>query len=87
MDQPLGTHVGNSLEVIRVLEVLRGRGPDDLKELCVELAGWMFSSRRCRPRLWRKGKLDAGNNLSPQAKAFDKFRQMVSLQGGDVGAL
>ena len=42
MDQPLGTHVGNSLEVAEVLDVLRGSGPDDLKELCVELAGWMF---------------------------------------------
>src|ERR1700747_561148 len=42
MDQPLGRSVGNSLEVIEVLEVLRGGGPDDLRELCFELAGWMF---------------------------------------------
>src|SRR5271169_2442095 len=42
MDQPLGTHVGNSLEVVEVLDVLRGQGSADLKELCLELAGWMF---------------------------------------------
>src|SRR5277367_3255316 len=41
MNQPLGRYVGNSLEVVEVLEVLRGQGPDDLRELCLELAGWM----------------------------------------------
>src|SRR5215813_3416693 len=42
MDQPLGMKAGNSLEVIDVLEVLQGCGPNDLRELCLELAGWMF---------------------------------------------
>src|SRR6201981_976122 len=42
MDQPLGTHVGNSLEVIEVLDVLRGAGPEDLRELCLHLSGWML---------------------------------------------
>jgi pyrimidine-nucleoside phosphorylase len=85
MDQPLGTHVGNSLEVIEVLEVLRGRGPDDLKELCIELAGWMFHLGGAAATV-AQGKLDA-EQLIASGKALDKFRQMVSLQGGDVGAL
>src|SRR5205807_7402720 len=42
MDQPLGLLVGNSLEVAEVLDVLRGAGPQDLRDLCLELAGWMF---------------------------------------------
>src|SRR5947199_6112140 len=42
MNQPLGRMVGNSLEVAEVLDVLRGAGPQDLRELCLELAGWMF---------------------------------------------
>jgi len=42
MDQPLGQYAGNSLEVIEVLEVLRGGGPKDLVALCHELAAWMF---------------------------------------------
>src|SRR5580765_591002 len=42
MDQPLGRYVGNALEVVEVLEVLRGEGPDDLRNLCHELTAWMF---------------------------------------------
>jgi len=85
MDQPLGTHVGNSLEVIEVLEVLRGRGSGDLKELCIELAGWMFHLGGAAATV-AQGKLDAVK-LIASGKALDRFRQMVSLQGGDVAAL
>ena len=42
MDQPLGNMIGNALEVVEVVEVLRGGGPPDLRELCLELAGWML---------------------------------------------
>ena len=85
MDQPLGTHVGNSLEVVEVLEVLHGRGPDDLRELCIELAGWMFHLGGAAATV-AQGKLDA-ERLIASGKALEKFRQMVSLQGGDVAAL
>src|SRR5579884_796085 len=42
MDQPLGNMIGNSLEVEEVIDVLHGNGPEDLRELCLELAGWML---------------------------------------------
>jgi pyrimidine-nucleoside phosphorylase len=85
MDQPLGYYAGNSLEVIEVLEVLRGGGPKDLVDLCHELAAWMFL-------LGDKVKSIAeGRQLSRQiidsGKALEKFRQMVELQGGDPRAV
>jgi len=82
MDQPLGLHVGNSLEVKEVLEVLRGEGPEDLRQLCVELAGWMLKlgGRASTPR---EGKQIAELLIS-SGKALDKFRQMVTLQSGDA---
>jgi pyrimidine-nucleoside phosphorylase/thymidine phosphorylase len=85
MDQPLGTHVGNSLEVAEVLEVLRGQGPDDLRELCLELAAWMFHMGGVADTV-AQGKLNA-ERLLESGKALEKFRQMVALQGGDVRAL
>jgi pyrimidine-nucleoside phosphorylase len=85
MDQPLGTHVGNSLEVVEVLEVLRGRGPDDLKELCLELAGWMFHLGGAADTV-AQGRLTA-ERLIVSGKALERFRQMVALQGGDPRAV
>jgi pyrimidine-nucleoside phosphorylase len=82
MDQPLGTHVGNSLEVIEALEVLRGRGPEDLRELCRELAGWMFYLGGA-VETQEQGRSNA-EQLIRSGKALKTFREMVGLQGGDV---
>ncbi|HEX3741209.1 MAG TPA: thymidine phosphorylase [Terriglobales bacterium] len=81
MNQPLGTHVGNSLEVIECLEVLRGGGPNDLRELCLELAGWMFylGGAESTPAL-SKAKAE---RLIRSGDALEVFRKMVKLQGGD----
>src|SRR5499425_558843 len=42
MSQPLGRMAGHSNEVIEAVDVLRGRGPQDLRELSIELSAWMF---------------------------------------------
>ena len=82
MDQPLGNNIGNSLEVIEVVEILRGGGPEDLRELCLELAGWMLHLGGVAKTI-AAGKQQSAD-LIASGKALNKFRQMVELQGGDV---
>jgi pyrimidine-nucleoside phosphorylase/thymidine phosphorylase len=82
MDQPLGNMIGNALEVIEVGEVLRGRGPEDLRELCLHLAGWMLHLGGVSRSVAEGTQLSA--QLIASGKALEKFRQMIELQGGDA---
>jgi len=81
MDQPLGNMIGNALEVVEVVEILRGEGPEDLKRLCFELSGWMLHLGGVCSSVADGKKIS--ERLIASGKAFDKFRQMVELQGGD----
>jgi pyrimidine-nucleoside phosphorylase/thymidine phosphorylase len=81
MDQPLGYMIGNALEMVEVVEVLRGEGPEDLRQLCLELAGWMLHLGGVSDTV-AAGK-EHSEKLIASGKALDKFRQMVELQGGD----
>lgn len=82
MDQPLGNNVGNALEVIEVLDLLQGRGPEDLRELCIELAGWMLNAGGVA-KTPQQGKAES-ERLIESGAALEKFRQMLELQGGDA---
>jgi pyrimidine-nucleoside phosphorylase len=81
MDQPLGNYIGNALEVVECVDILRGAGPEDLRELCLELAGWMLylggASKTVAEGRERSAKL-----ISSGA-AMERFRKMIELQGGD----
>ena len=85
MNQPLGRMVGNALEVQECIEVLHGGGPADLRDLCLELAAWMFFLGGASKTV------EQGKQLSEQiiasGQAFERFRQMVELHGGDIGAI
>jgi pyrimidine-nucleoside phosphorylase len=81
MDQPLGLMIGNALEVVECVEILRGRGPDDLHELCLELAGWMLYLGGVSKDV-AEGKRKSAD-LIASGKALEVFRKMVELQGGD----
>jgi pyrimidine-nucleoside phosphorylase len=85
MDQPLGHMIGNALEVVEVVEVLRGEGPEDLRELCLELAGWMLHLGGVAGTV-AQGKKQS-EKLIASGKALERFRQMVELQGGDPRAI
>lgn len=81
MDQPLGNMIGNALEVAEVVEILRGAGPQDLRELCLELSGWMLYMGQAA-RTVAEGK-QTGAELISSGKALAKFRHMIELQSGD----
>jgi pyrimidine-nucleoside phosphorylase/thymidine phosphorylase len=85
MDQPLGHMAGNALEVQESIDLLRGGGPQDLRDLCLELAARMFQLGGA------SGTAAQGRQLAEEiiasGKAFAKFREMVELQGGDVRAI
>ncbi|MGH7724111.1 MAG: thymidine phosphorylase [Candidatus Eiseniibacteriota bacterium] len=85
MDQPLGRAVGNALEVAESVEILKGGGPGDVRELTLALASEMLvlaglerDLEKARTRT--TGVLDSG-------AAFEKFRRIVREQGGDVSVL
>jgi thymidine phosphorylase len=75
MSTPLGLKIGNALEVEESLEVLAGGGPEDVVELTVELAKEML-------RLAGKADVDVASALK-DGRAMDKWRSMISAQGGD----
>jgi thymidine phosphorylase len=78
MSTPLGLEIGNALEVKESLEVLAGGGPADVIEITIELAQEML-------RLAGKGDVDVAAALK-DGRAMDKWRQMISAQGGDPDA-
>jgi len=85
MNQPLGCTVGNALEVQECIEVLHGGGPADLRELCFDLAAWMFYLGGASKTV-ADGK-QLAEEIIASGKAFDAFRQMVELQGGDISVI
>ena len=84
MDKPLGHNIGNALEVAESIAVLKGRGPDDLTEVCLQLASNMLV-------LAGKGDLTSCRAMAERAltdgTAYLKCRQMFAAQGGDVACL
>jgi len=84
MDQPLGRAVGNALEVIECIEVLRGGGPNDLVSLSVELAAWMFYLGERTPSVEEGRRL--ARELIGSGAALENFRRMTALQGGNAAS-
>jgi pyrimidine-nucleoside phosphorylase len=82
MDQPLGRKVGNALEVEECIEILHGKGPDDLRELCLELSAWMLVLGGSAKSV-AAGRAVAAEMIA-SGRARDTFREVIGLQGGDT---
>ena len=84
MDRPLGNAIGNSLEIMEVCQTLKGHGPADLTEICIELAANMLF-------LANMGNIVDCKRLAQQqisnGEAFAKLKEMVTAQGGDISVL
>jgi pyrimidine-nucleoside phosphorylase len=81
MEQPLGRKIGNALEVEECVEVLHGKGPEDLRELSLDLSAWMFVLGG-RTKTVAEGKALAAEMIA-SGRARDTFREVIRLQGGD----
>ncbi len=85
MNQPLGNAVGNSLEVMEACETLQGRGPKDIQELSLTLAGYMIyaGGKAESPQEGRKKAEEAMFS----GTGFAKLKQFVEAQGGNSTVL
>ena len=79
MNEPLGKAIGNNLEVIEAINTLKGVGPKDFEDLCIEFASHLasYSMDINEARTILKENLKNG-------KALEKFKQMVYYQNGDI---
>lgn len=81
MDIPLGNNIGNSLEVMEAIDILRNKKKDNLYNLCVSLASWMVS-------LGLDISYSVANemviNVIQNGLAYNKFVELVEYQHGDI---
>jgi pyrimidine-nucleoside phosphorylase len=85
MDVPLGNAIGNALEVQEAVDTLRGKGPKDLTDVCVELSAYMLllagvadNAEKCK---------ELAQNAITNGEAFERFCAMTREQGGDDSVL
>ena len=82
MDQPLGMYIGNSLEVMEAMEVLKGNVGGDLLEVSLTLGANMLLLAD-RVQTEEEGKALLLEHIK-NGKGLEKFRQLLKQQGGDV---
>ena len=78
MSQPLGTSIGNRLEILEALEILQGQGREDVTEFICELAQIMLDLANVE-----KSVSEIREHLTNGA-ALKKFEEMIAAQGGDL---
>ena len=82
MEEPLGYAVGNALEVIEAINTLKGNGPKDLLDLCLEIGSYQLTDANVFATR-EEAKAAMLLNIK-NGKALEKFMEFVSAQGGDA---
>lgn len=82
MNQPLGRMIGNALEIQEAIQILSNKGPDDLRELCLELGSQMVVSAK-KAETGEEARRLLEENLA-NGQALQKFRDFIYDQGGDI---
>ena len=85
MDQPLGFAIGNILEVKEAVNTLKGNGPKDLVDLCLEAGSVMLVQAKLYNN--KKDAYNALNEVLNNGKAFNKLKEFIAYQGGDISYL
>lgn len=81
MNYPLGSMIGNSLELKEVIQILNGRGNKDLRDLCVVLSSYMISMSKNIDFISAQGEVLEAIRTG---KAYRKFLEFITYQGGDL---
>jgi len=83
--QPLGNAIGNSLEIIECVEILRGKGPASIRNLTLILTAEMLVMAGIDND--KASAMDRLNSILDSGKAYTKFLEMVKWQGGNPKSL
>ena len=81
MNQPLGRAVGNSLEVIEAIETLKGNGPEDFTELCLQLTAEILLVTGMTDNI--DNALALAEKTISSGSALNKLKEMIIAQGGN----
>ena len=82
MDQPLGSMVGNTLEVKEAIEALKGNMNEDVKDVVLELGAYILKLDGKGDNIEENKK--AIEEVVANGKAYQKFLELVKNQGGDI---
>lgn len=81
MEEPVGHAVGNSLEIMEVVECLKGNIPEDVREIILTLGSYIIKLAGRGENLEENRKMLIENIQN--GKALEKFKELVANQGGD----
>ncbi|MBR2892340.1 MAG: thymidine phosphorylase [Clostridia bacterium] len=84
MGTPLGKCIGNSLEVKEAIEVLKGNGSEDLKEVCLTLAANIVSLSLGTDTAAAR---EMAEKALANGSAYEKFKELILSQGGNVSQI